>query len=119
MATVIVLHTTLKNTHGKTRIDCIGIDYNNMIYTYVIILLWIRSKKIYGAEPYTGYHPVLCDVDSASSGHGLEEECCECGNELSGFMLRVKFLGWLRNNTCHKNCVCAASCIRRRTVERL
>jgi hypothetical protein len=62
---------------------------------------------------------VLCDVDSASSGHGLAEECCEYGNELSGFMLRMEFLGWLSDNTFHKNCVCAARCIRRRIVDRL
>jgi hypothetical protein len=68
-----------------------------------------------GAQPVSGYHP----VDSASSGHDLAEECCEYGNESSGFMLRVKFLGWRSNNNFHKNCVCAASCIRRRIVDRL
>ena len=73
---------------------------------------------MYGAQPVSGYHPVLCDVDSASSGHELAEECCEYGNEASGFMHRVKFLGWLNNITFYKNCVCAASCIRR-IVDRL
>jgi hypothetical protein len=86
MSTVIVLHTTPKKTHGKTRIICIGNGYNNMIYVL------IRSKKIYGAQPVSRYDPVLCDLDSASSGHGLVEECCKYGNELSGFMHHVKFL---------------------------